>query len=345
MHKAFLVLSDGTVFEGTRIGAETDAIGELVFTTGMVSYLETLTDPGYAGQIVMQTFPMIGNYGVIEADFEGDCALRGYIVRECCTEPSNFRSQYDLGKFLSEHGIPGICGIDPRALTSIIRDKGVQNAMICAEVPENLCAIWDYKVTIPAVCTKRAFYPAEEPRCSVVLWDFGTRKSVIQTLCAKGADVTVLPADASAYDILTEKPDGLIISNGPGDPAEYKAAVIELRKLIGKLPIFGFGLGHQLLALAQGGKTEKLPYGHRGDNQPVRDLLEDRTYITTQNHGYTVLPETLPGVAIEHYRNANDGTCEGLDYPGKNCFGVQFHPGGDAEFVLDRFIDMMGGNI
>ena len=345
MHKAFLVLSDGTVFEGTRIGAETDAIGELVFTTGMVSYLETLTDPGYAGQIVMQTFPMIGNYGVIEADFEGDCALRGYIVRECCTSPSNFRSQYDLGKFLSEHGIPGICGIDTRALTSIIRDKGVQNAMICAEIPADLSPIQKYKPALPAPAAKNAFYPAQEPRCEVAFWDFGTRKSVIGALCARNADVNVFPADATAEQILASAPDGLVVSNGPGDPAKYVSAVTELKKLIGKLPIFGFGLGHQLLALAQGGQTDKLPYGHRGDNQPVRDLLEDRIYITTQNHGYTVLPDTLPGVAIEHYRNANDGTCEGLDYPGKNCFGVQFHPGGDAEFVLDRFIDMMGGNI
>lgn len=344
MHKAYLVLSDGTVFEGTGIGAEIDSIGELVFTTGMVSYLETLTDPGYDGQIVMQTFPMIGNYGVMEADFEGNCTLRGYVVRECCDSPSNFRSQYHLEKFLTDHGIPGICGVDTRALTAIIRDHGVQNAMICTEVPTDLTDIRSFQPVPHAGRTAAAHFPAaSEARFRVVFWDFGTRKSVIEGLCARGAEVTAIPAESSAAEILAMAPDGLVISNGPGDPAQYETAIAETAKLIGKLPIFGFGLGHQLLALAQCGKTAPLPYGHRGDNQPVRDLIADRTYITTQNHGYIVLPDTLPGVAVEHYRNANDGTCEGLDYPGKHCFSVQFHPGGDAAFVLDRFIDMMGG--
>lgn len=353
MDKAYLVLSDGSVFAGTRIGAPGDCVGELVFATGMVGYLETLTDPSYAGQIVMQTFPMIGNYGVMEADFEGACALRGYVVRECCTGPSNFRSQYDLDTFLKKQGIPGICGVDTRVLTTRIREQGVMSAAIVSEVPEDLSALQSYSVRGEVAHVSRKsvdVFPAEDVRrFRVALMDFGTKRSIIRELCSRGCEVVAFPHDASADDILARWPDGLVLSNGPGDPAENTGAVTQISRLVGMLPIFGIGLGHQLLAIAQGGRTEKLLSGHRGDNQPVRDLVTGRTVITSQNHGYCVDPESLKCVGTERWRNANDGTCEGLEYPDSRCFSVQFYPeacGGarDTQHLFERFIDMMGGN-
>ncbi len=351
MDKAYLVLSDGSVFAGTRIGAPGDCVGELVFSTGMVGYLETLTDPGYAGQIVMQTFPMIGNYGVMEADFEGDCALRGYVVRELCTDPSNFRSQYDLDTFLKNRGIPGICGLDTRVLTTYIREHGVTNAAIVSELPADLDAIRAYRVSGEAakVSRKQAeTFPAEgERKYRVALLDFGARRSLIRALTGRGCEVVALPCSTSADDILACWPDGLVLSDGPGDPMDNEAAVAQIARLIGLKPIFGIGLGHQLLALAQGGKTYKLPVGHRGDNQPVRDLVTGRTVITSQNHGYCVDAESLEGIGAERWRNANDGTCEGMEYP--DCFSVQFTPEActgarDTQKLVERFIDMMGGN-
>ena len=317
MDKAYLVLSDGSVFAGKRIGAPGDCVGELVFATGMVGYLETLTDPGYAGQIVMQTFPMIGNYGVMEADFEGDCALRGYVVRELCTDPSNFRSQYDLDTFLKNKGIPGICGLDTRVLTTRIREQGVMNAAIVSELPADLEAISAYRVSgeVEKVSRKETeIFPAEgEQKYRVALLDFGARRSLIRALTSRGCEVVAMPYDTSADDILACWPDGLVLSDGPGDPAENEAAVAQIARLIGMKPIFGIGLGHQLLALAQGGRTYKLPVGHRGDNQPVRDLVTGRTVITSQNHGYCVDAESLKGVGTERWRNANDDTCEGME--------------------------------
>ncbi len=352
MQKAYLVLSDGSVFEGTQIGASGACVGELVFTTGMCGYVETLTDPSYLGQIVMQTFPMVGNYGVMEADFEGDCALRGYVVRECCTAPSNFRFQYDLDTFLKKQGIPGISGVDTRLLTARIREQGVMNAMICTEVPTNLTALQDYRVEIdaaPVGVKEPMCFPAEgQARYRVAVLDFGAKRSIIKTLCHLGCEVTVLPKNTQ--DVLAFSPDGLVLSNGPGDPAAYQDAIGQISQLVGKVPIFGIGLGHQLLALAQGGETCKLKYGHRGDNQPVRNLLTGRTFISSQNHGYAVVAESLQEIAQLHYQNANDGTCEGLDYPGKRCFSVQFYPEECAgtrntQALFERFIQMMGGNI
>ena len=351
MDKAYLVLSDGSVFAGKRIGAPGDCVGELVFATGMVGYLETLTDPGYAGQIVMQTFPMIGNYGVMEADFEGDCALRGYVVRELCTGPSNFRSQYDLDTLLKKKGIPGICGLDTRVLTTRIREQGVMNAAIVSELPADLEAIGAYRVAgeVEKVSRKQVdTYPAEgERRFRVALLDFGARRSLIRALCSRGCEVVAMPYDTSADDILACWPDGLVISDGPGDPSDNQDAVAQISRLIGMKPIFGIGLGHQLLALAQGGRTYKLPVGHRGDNQPVRDLVTGRTVITSQNHGYCVDAESLKGIGTERWQNANDGTCEGIEYA--DCFSVQFTPEActgarDTQMLVERFIDMMGGN-
>ena len=352
MGKAYLALGNGRVFEGRRIGAEGDGVGELVFTTGVVGYLETLTDPSYAGQIIMQTFPQIGNYGVIPADFEGKSAARGYVVRELCDTPSNFRSECELDAFLKREGIPGVCGVDTRELTRILREEGVMNALICSAVPDDLSMLRDYTVTgvVAEVSQKKtSVYPAQgEPKHAVTLIDYGAKGNIIRCLQKRGCSVTVVPHDTSAEDILAAHPDGVMLSNGPGDPAENTFEIAQIAKLVGVVPVFGICLGHQLTALALGGQTVKLKYGHRGANQPVREVGGARTYITTQNHGYAVLSESLAAVGRELYVNANDGSCEGMEYPGRRCFTVQFHPEAcagpqDMEFLFDRFVSMMGG--
>ena len=352
MKKAYLVLSDGRAFEGVRIGAEGDGLGELVFTTGMTGYLETLTDPSYAGQIIMQTFPLIGNYGVIPGDFEGACLAKGYVVRELCETPSNFRSEYALDRFLKEHNIPGVCGVDTRALTRIIREEGVMNAVICDEIPADLTRIQAYAVqgvVAEASCQDARSFPAEgQERFHVALMDYGAKHHIVESLAERGCRVTVLPHDAAAEEILALNPDGLMLSNGPGDPKENVFEIEQLKKLMGRLPVFGICLGHQLAALALGGETVKLKYGHRGANQPVKDLKTGRCFITSQNHGYAVVSESVAEIAQLRYINANDGSCEGLDYPGKRCFTVQFHPEAsagphDTGFLFDRFVAMMGG--
>ena len=372
--KAYLVLENGMVFEGRAIGCWPDsdaeaAVGELVFTTGMTGYLETLTDPSYAGQIIMQTFPMIGNYGVISQDFEGKSFAKGYVVHELIDTPSNFRSEGKLDAFLKEQGIPGICGVDTRALTRLIRENGVMNACLyqssefkvqSANMPGLPERIREYQVknVVAEVSTKEMleFGPgsptsaacscAEGETLHVVLIDYGAKRNIIRCLVKRGCRVTVVPHDTTAEEILALKPDGVMLSNGPGDPAENVFEVQQIAKLVGKLPVFGICLGHQLTALAMGGKTYKLKYGHRGANQPVTD--GKRTWITTQNHGYAVESESMKGTAQLSFRNANDQSCEGLEYPGKRCFTVQFHPEAcagphDTEFLFDRFLRMMRG--
>ena len=352
MKQAYLILENGSVFEGTRIGAEGDTTGELVFTTGMVGYTETLTDPSYAGQIILQTFPLIGNYGVCPDDFEGLPAARGYVVREICAEPSNFRARMTLDSFLRERGIPGIAGVDTRELTRIIRENGVLNAVISDRPETDLAALSAYRVAgvvSQVSCRERETVAAEgERRFRVALIDYGAKRNIIRSLTGRGCEVVRLPYDTRAEEILALAPDGVMLSNGPGDPAENTGAIAELRKLIGRLPVFGICLGHQLAALAMGGETVKLRFGHRGGNQPVREVGGSRTYITSQNHGYAVIPESLRGIGEVLYVNANDGSNEGMIYPGKRCFTVQFHPeacGGphDTGFLFDRFISMMGG--
>lgn len=352
MKKAYLVLNNGMAFEGRRVGAEGDTVGELVFTTGMVGYLETLTDPSYAGQIVMQTFPLIGNYGVIEEDFEGRCAVKGYVVRELCDAPSNFRSEYKLDEFLKKNGVCGICGVDTRQLTRIIREEGVMNAKICDEIPDSLDDIRAYEiknVVSQVSCKEKTLYPAEgEKKYSVTLIDYGVKRNIIRCLCARGCEVSLVPYDTTAEAILASKPDGVMLSNGPGDPAENTFCIEQIKKLLGRVPMFGICLGHQLTALAMGGRTLKLKYGHRGGNQPVREVSGSRTYISSQNHSYAVESASLKGKGRLSLVNANDGTCEGMDYPELSCFTVQFHPeacSGPKEtgFLFDRFIAMMGG--
>ena len=349
---SYLVLSNGIVFEGRRIGAHIDRIGELVFTTGMEGYLETLTDPSYYGQIVTQTFPLIGNYGVIEEDFEGSSTLFGYIVRNLCDTPSNFRSAYPLNDYLVARGIPGLCGVDTREIVRITREEGVMNAMICDEVPSDLSAIRAFTVSnaVNAVSgNDHNTYHAEGAElCRVAMIDYGAKHNIIRSLQKRGCSVTVWPASASAETILASDPDGIMLSNGPGDPKENVACIAELKKMIGMKPVFGICLGHQLAALALGGDTIKLKYGHRGGNQPVRDLNAGRTYITSQNHGYAVVADSLKGVGTESFRNANDGSCEGMDYPDLNCFTVQFHPEAasgprDTAVLFDRFVRKMTG--
>ena len=352
---AYLVLSNGAVFEGRRIGAPIDRIGELVFTTGMEGYLETLTDPSYYGQIVTQTFPLIGNYGVIEEDVEGASTLFGYIVRELCDTPSNFRSAYPLNDYLVARGIPGLCGVDTREIVRITREEGVMNAMICDEVPESLDEIRAFSVrnAVDSVSGNENYTcPADGPElCRVALIDYGAKHNIIRSLQKRGCTVTVWPARTAAEAILASSPDGIMLSNGPGDPKENTWCIEQLKKLIGQRPVFGICLGHQLAALALGGETVKLKYGHRGGNQPVRSLEMGRTYITSQNHGYAVVADSLKGVGVESFHNANDGSCEGMDYPSMNCFTVQFHPEAasgprDTAILFDRFVEAMrkGGN-
>lgn len=351
-NKRYLILEDGTVFEGKKFGADKASIGELVFTTGMNGYIETLTDPSYFGQIVLQTFPLIGNYGIIEEDFEGECCVKGYVVREKCDHPSNFRCESTLDSFLKKKGIPAIYGVDTRQITRIIREHGVMNAIICDAPACDLDAVRSYKIidAVKSVSCKEKFeVPArKEARYSVALIDYGAKKNIIRELNKRGASVTVFPNTVTADEILEGNFDGVMLSNGPGDPAENTFEISELAKLKGRLPMFGICLGHQLLALASGARTTKLKYGHRGANQPARQVKGTRTYITSQNHGYAVIPDSLKDGFVS-FVNANDGTCEGIEYPSDMAFSVQFHPEAcsgpkDTSFLFDKFINMMEGN-
>ena len=352
MKKRYLVLADGTVFEGQAFGADAVGLGELVFTTGVCGYIETLTDPSYYGQIVLQTFPLIGNYGIIEEDFEGECHVRGYVVREWCDTPSNFRSQYDLDTFLKAKGVPGICGLDTRAVTKIIREHGVMNAVICDEIPASLDEVKAYAVrnAVDSVTVaQKEVYPAEgEKRFSVTLIDYGAKRNIIRTLRRFGCEVTRVSARTSAEEILAMKPDGIMLSNGPGDPEENGYCIEQIKKLLGKAPIFGICLGHQLTALAAGGATVKLKYGHHGANQPVSEADGPNTYITSQNHNYAVVSDSVTCGRVSFF-NANDKTCEGIDYPDLKAFTVQFHPEAcsgprDTASLFNRFIKMMEEN-
>ncbi len=351
---AYLILENGTVFAGKSFGYAGETTGEVVFTTAMTGYLETLTDPSYYGQIVTQTFPLIGNYGVIPSDFESKKPyLKAYIVRQWCQHPSNFRCEGLLDTFLKEHKIVGLCGIDTRALTKIVREHGVMNARIAvgpAVTDELLQELKDYRVVnaVESVtCEEEYTYTPEETKRRVVLWDFGAKENIARELVKRGCEVIRVPAHTGAARILELAPDGLMLSNGPGDPAENKSIVEELKQILThKIPTFGICLGHQLLALSQGARTEKLKYGHRGANQPAVDTQTGRVYITSQNHGYAVVSDSLPGNARESYKNGNDGTCEGVAYTDMPAFSVQFHPEAaagplDTAFLFDEFMAMM----
>lgn len=353
MKKAYLILSNGAVFEGYKIGADTECIGEVVFATGMVGYLETLTDPSYAGQIIVQTFPLIGNYGVIPEDFEGKCAAKGYVVREICDYPSNFRSQDKLDNFLKSNNICGICGIDTRRLAKIIREQGVMNGIISDTKTPDMWKVASYKVSgvVSLVSAKEptVLKAQGKEKYRVALIDYGAKKSIVTNLQKRGCTVFTFPHNTPSTEILSLDPDGIMLSNGPGDPAENAFEIEQIKNLLGKKPLFGICLGHQLTALALGGKTVKLKYGHHGVNQPVTDLCGNKTYITSQNHNYAVVADSLKEKGKEIFRNANDQSCEGMAYDGLSAFTVQFHPeanGGprDTEFLFDRFLKMMEEN-
>ncbi len=354
MSRVYLILENGKMFQGEGFGYEGEAVGELVFNTGMTGYLETLTDPSYYGQIVTQTFPLIGNYGVIPPDFEsGGVHVKAYIVREWCQEPSNFRCGGVLDAFLREQKIPGLCGIDTRALTRIVRESGVMNAKISRK-PELTPEEWDelrsYRVSgsVEATTVKAPeAHKIENPRYKVALMDFGAKRNIARELNKRGCDVVVMPAGSTAREVADLKPDGIMLSNGPGDPADNVEIIAQLKKLCEyKIPIFGICLGHQLLALSQGAKTEKLHYGHRGANQPVLEKDTGRVYVTSQNHGYAVMGDTLPDTARVSFINCNDGSCEGVAYSNMPACSVQFHPEAsagplDTGWMFDKFIGMM----
>jgi carbamoyl-phosphate synthase small subunit len=350
----FVVLENGQIFSGKPFGAAGDVLGEIVFTTGMTGYLETLTDPSYYGQIVIQTFPLIGNYGVIPIDFESPSPqIKAYIVREWCQVPSNFRSEGELDAFLKRNNIPGVYGIDTRELTKVIREVGVMNAKITSEI-DNLDQILEeirgYRIenAVESVSSNEISVSKGAPDgFKVVLWDFGAKENIRRELNKRGCEVVTVPSYTAAQDIVNLKPDGIMLSNGPGDPAENTGIISELAKLAeSSIPIYGICLGHQLLALAEGGETAKLKYGHRGANQPVKDLNQGKVYITSQNHGYAVVADSLPPHAVMRFVNVNDGTCEGIEYKNMPAFSTQFHPEASAGpldtcYLFDQFMDLM----
>lgn len=355
MKKAYLLLADGTIFEGKAAGYEGCSIGEVVFNTGMAGYQEVLTDPSYYGQVVCMTYPLVGNYGINLQDGESERSwVSGYIMREMCEYPSNFRCTMTLDAYLKQQKIVGLQGIDTRRLTRILRSNGVMNGIIYTEGHEpdaqTMQQMKSYTVknavsTVtlqqPKVCL-----PKEKVQYRIALLDFGVKKNIVRELCARGCEVTILPGHTDPKSILSGDYDGIMLSNGPGDPAENVDIVDNLKQLIASgLPIFGICLGHQLMALAIGAKTEKMRFGHRGVNHPVKDLKEDRTYITSQNHGYAVVSETVDQtIARVRFVNLNDGTVEGLEHIDRPIFTVQYHPEvcpgpQDTSYLFDRFLE------
>ena len=358
---AYLYLADGSIFQGTRIGAACETLSEIVFNTSMTGYQEILTDPSYAGQSVVMTYPLIGNYGTTPADRQsGRPWASSLIVRSLCRTCSNFRAESSLNDYLVQNRIPGIEGIDTRALTRILRQNGTMNGCVSTVRYEGdaLAALYrhirNYRVkdAVPKVSSKKKqqFEPfrQEGSHFHVALLDLGVKRNIIWSLQQLGCLVTVFPHDTSAENIIASDPDGILLSNGPGDPKENPNVIREIAALLDKdVPIFAICLGHQLTALAAGGNTFRLKYGHRGGNHPVKDLTTGRTYITSQNHGYAVDASSLdPALVREAFRNVNDGTNEGLVFPGKRILTVQFHPEAcpgpqDSGYLFREFLEMM----
>ena len=359
--KAILALADGTVFEGEQFGATGETVGEVVFNTSMTGYQEVLTDPSYKGQIVTMTYPLIGNYGCNEADVESiGPQVEGFVVREYSAYHSNWRSKWSLDAYLAEHDIIGIQGIDTRALTRRLRVHGVMNGCLSTEDlnPESLVTKakawrgligWDLvqRVTCPS---SYAWQQPEETnlhaKYRVVALAFGIKYNILRQLTEHGCEVQVVPARTTAEEILAAKPDGVFLSNGPGDPMPVDYAIQTIRTLIDKKPLFGICLGHQLLGLALGGKTYKLKFGHRGANQPVKHLETDRVEITSQNHGFCVDIDSLPNSVDVTHINLNDDTLEGIQHREYPIFSVQYHPEAspgphDASYLFSHFTEMM----
>lgn len=351
--KRQLVLEDGTVFAGESFGSPRSTTGEVVFTTGMTGYQETLSDPSFCGYIVTLTYPIVGNYGINRDDFESiSPAIQGFVVREAAEFPSNWRNEISLDEYLKGKDIPGIAGIDTRKLTRIIRKHGTLKGTICNidenvdEVLERLRAAELRTDQVKQVSTKTA-YPSPGRGKRVVLVDFGMKHGILRELNKRDCDVIVVPYNTTAQQILNLSPDGVMLSNGPGNPKNVPEAIEMIKEIIGKIPIFGVDIGHQLFALACGADTIKMKFGHRGSNHPVRDLRTGKVNITSQNHGYTVDMESLKGTPLEVTHEAlNDGTVEGLKHKEAAAFTVQFHPEGsagpeDSNYLFDEFIEMI----
>ncbi len=357
--KAYLVLEDGTVFQGEAFGAEIETSGEVVFNTSMTGYQEVLTDPSYAGQIVVLTYPLVGNYGINARDFESrQVQVAGFVVREHSTTPSHGLSTGTLHEFLASQGIPGISGVDTRAITRRLRTRGVMMGILGHESPEAALArlkeVPQYgdQDFVRKVSTARVYSwngasaPPQEGRYRILVSDCGLKYNILRLLQARGCEVVAVPATATAEEILSLKPHGLLVSPGPGDPALLDYIVENTRKLLGRVPVMGICLGHQIVARALGASTFKLKFGHRGANHPVKDLTSGRVYITAQNHGYAVDADTLKGGLEASHINLNDSTVEGLVHRELPLLTIQYHseasPGPrDNEYLFDRFLKMV----
>lgn len=351
---AFLILEDGTVFKGTSIGSTKEVISEIVFNTSMMGYLEVFTDPSYAGQSVCMTYPLIGNYGICYEDMESDRPwVDGVIVHELSRMPSNFRSEDTIQNFLEKNDIPGIEGIDTRALTKILREKGTMNGMITInenyDIDNVIAQLKEYKVTgvVEKVSCKEKKV-LEGDGFNIALIDLGAKNNIAKSLNKRGCNVTIYPATTPAEEVMAAKPDGIMLSNGPGDPKECVYQIEQIRKVYdSNIPVFAICLGHQLMALATGADTKKMKYGHRGGNHPVRDLETGHVYISSQNHGYMVDADSInPDIAEVAFINVNDNTLEGLRYKNKPVFTVQFHPEacpgpGDSDRLFNEFVKIM----
>jgi carbamoyl-phosphate synthase small subunit len=365
------VLEDGTVLVGRGFGAATDSVGELVFNTSMTGYQEILTDPSYRGQTVLLTQPHIGNYGVTHEDEESPKLwLSGLVVREACERASNFRSAMELSDYLAQHGVPGIEGVDTRMLTRVVRDRGEQRILITRDMTSTDAQLVEKVRKAPKVADvdhvlkvttqqpyewKKGYESPFSPpapakaggkRRTIVAYDFGAKRNILRSLVACGLDVIVVPAETPAAAVLERKPDGVFLSNGPGDPAICRYAIESAKVLVHKLPVFGICLGHQILGHVFGGKTYKMKFGHHGGNQPVIDLTTGKVEITSQNHSYAVDPQSLPDGVVMTHKNLNDNTCEGLRHKELPVFSVQYHPEAspgpqDSYYLFDRFAEAM----
>lgn len=353
--KRQLILEDGTIFTGNAYGDLNEKQGEIVFNTGMTGYQEILTDPSYCGQMVTMTYPLIGNYGINRDDFESiDPSIHGLIVKEMCESPSNFRNEQTLNDYLVDKEIPAISGIDTRKLTKIIRTHGTMRAILteAKETIESVPAIDFLPIKINQVETVSTKNPYVVPGRGhrVVLVDFGLKHGILRDLTRRGCHITVVPYDYSASDIRKLKPDGIMLTNGPGNPKHVQEAIDMIKETIEDIPIFGICLGHQLLALACGADTKKMKFGHRGSNHPVKDLTINKTHITSQNHGYSVTPESLVDTSLELTHVAiNDDSVEGVSHTKYPAFSVQYHPESspgpeDTGYLFDRFMDNMKRN-
>lgn len=355
--KAVLVLEDGTSYAGWAIGARGKVFGEVVFTTGMTGYQETLTDPSFRGEIVTMTYPLIGNYGVNPEDVESDVPhVRGFVVRELCDTPSNWRARQSLSEYLEQHGIIGLEGVDTRALTRVLRERGTMRGVIAtgefdiAELAQEAAASVDLsgQDLVSEVTPRESYVFAEGPGPRVTVIDCGAKSSIMRSLAARGCTVTVVPAHSTADEVLATRPDGVILSNGPGDPQTIPYVVETARRLVESTTVFGICLGHQVIARAFGAETYRLKYGHRGANHPVKDLTTGRVYITSQNHGFAVREGTWedPDLVVTH-RNVNDGTVEGLAHRRLPVYSVQYHPEAapgpsDSAYLFDEFVTRLG---